>query len=92
MKCEYCNGTGNIFKNNPKYRQGRINLYCPACNGTGEIQTNEEWFCRLSTQEKAKALHKLHWEMQNHFEYHPDEEDYVEEYCLCWLKAVHRDD
>ena len=68
-------------------------IECPVCDGTGEIlQTNEEWFATLSTEEKAKALHKLHWEMQNHFDYSPDDEDYVEEYCLCWLKAVHKDD
>lgn len=54
-------------------------------------QTNEEWFDGLSTIEKAKALHKLHWEMQNHFDYSPDDEDYVEEYCLYWLKAVHEE-
>lgn len=29
------------------------------CNGTGEIkQTNEEWFCGLSTEEKAEWLKK----------------------------------
>lgn len=54
--------------------------------------TNDGWFCNLSMKEKAKALHKLYLEMQNHFGCHPDEEDCVEEYCLYWLKAVHRDD
>ena len=62
------------------------------CTDYKQKHTNEKWFNGLSTIEKAKALHKLHWEMQNHFDYHPDEEDYVEEYCLCWLKTVHRDD
>ena len=74
-------------------------MKCPICGGTIETkniigkcpQTNEEWFDGLSTEEKAKALHKLHWEMQNHFNYSPDDEDYVEEYCLYWLKAVHEE-
>ena len=30
---------------------------CRTCNGTGEIeQTNEEWFDRLSTEEKAMVI------------------------------------
>lgn len=90
--CKKCNGTGEIIVpvvGTMLYGKQQ----CDECNGTGEVNmTNEEWFNGLSTIEKAKALHKLHWEMQNHFDYSPDDEDYVEEYCLCWLKAVHRDD
>ena len=92
MKCKYCNGTGY----NDTQRGAVITEFppCPWCGGSGYVkdkeQTNEEWFNGLSTIEKAKALHKLHWEMQNHFNYSPDDEDYVEEYCLYWLKAIHK--
>ena len=48
MKCEYCNGTGEII--NDALRR----TSCPACGGNGFIeQTNEEWFCKLPTEEKA---------------------------------------
>lgn len=65
MQCKYCNGTGtsNICVN------GTFKP-CSFCDGTGEYEpfdldveldkldnepiTNEEWFCTLSTEEKAK--------------------------------------
>lgn len=48
MKCKYCHGTGKI--------DGSV-YPCDKCNGTGKLeQTNEEWFCSLSTEEKAKFL------------------------------------
>lgn len=92
MKCKHCNGTGY----NDTQRGAVMTEFppCPWCGGSGYIkdneQTNEKWFNGLSTIEKAKALHKLYWEMQNHFNYSPDDEDYVEKYCLYWLKAIHR--
>ena len=62
MKCYKCNGTGYYDIDNE----------CPVCDGTGEYepfdadvkldklypteQNNEEWFCSLSTEEKAKFL------------------------------------
>ena len=54
MKCPRCNGTGKIKQ--PMCSGSYCRKYiCPYCNGTGEIeQTNEEWFCLLSTEEKAK--------------------------------------
>lgn len=92
MKCKYCNGTG--YNDTQKGTVMTEFPPCPWCGGNGYVkdkeQTNEEWFNGLSTIEKAKALHKLHWEMQNHFDYSPDDEDYVEEYCLYWLKAIHK--
>lgn len=98
MKYPRCKGTG-IKKVYDKKTNAYLYIPCATCHETSHInetghtnQTNEEWFNGLSTIKKAKALHKLYWEMQNHFEYCPDEEDYVEEYCLCWLKTVHRDD
>ena len=51
MKCTKCNGYGYIDN-----LEGD-GLKCPKCNGTGEAGlTNEEWFCQLSTKEKAKVL------------------------------------
>lgn len=66
MKCIQCNGFGFIDN-----LEGD-GLICPKCNGTGEykpfdtdveldklyptIQTNEEWFCQLPTEEKAEVF------------------------------------
>ena len=55
-------------------------------------QTNEEWFCGLSTEEKAKALHELHWEIQNYRDDHPSiEDDDVSDFYLKWLKEKHNE-
>ena len=71
MKCYKCNGTGYYDIDNE----------CPVCDGTGEYepfdadveldklypakQTNEEWFCQLPTEEKAKWLeNKMTWAAQ----------------------------
>ena len=52
MKCRYCNGTGEHIND-----ANRMTT-CEFCGGTGVIKplTNEEWFCSLSTKEKAKFL------------------------------------
>ena len=49
MKCGYCNGTGEHIND-----ANRMTT-CEFCGGTGVIKpmTNEEWFCGLSTEEKA---------------------------------------
>ena len=53
--CNECWGKGWIEK------QG-VQFDCRKCKGTGVIknepQTNEEWFCSLSTEEKAKWLNQ----------------------------------
>ena len=42
--CSMCNGTGYLG-------------HCEKCHGTGLVKyTNEEWFCRLPTKEKAKEM------------------------------------
>ena len=52
MRCEHCNGTG---KSN-MYKDGEF-VDCMYCGGTGVIeQTNEEWFCSMTTEEKAEWL------------------------------------
>ena len=76
MKCKVCGGTGtsNTCVN------GTFKP-CSFCDGTGEYepfdadveldklypakQTNEEWFCQLPTEEKAKWLeNKMTWAAQ----------------------------
>ena len=48
MKCQLCDGKGEYMHQCGGYRP------CEHCNGTGKIvQTNEEWFCGLNTEEKA---------------------------------------
>ena len=61
MKCKVCGGAGVIQGQAP----GLVSC-CPACDGKGFIeQTNEEWFCQLSTEEKAKWLEeKMTWAAQ----------------------------
>lgn len=51
MKCSKCSGAGYIYNNLVCYAED-----CSVCHGKGEVQTNEEWFCGLSTEEKAKFL------------------------------------
>ena len=51
MKCPKCGGAGYIYNNLVGYTED-----CFVCHGTGELLTNEEWFCQLSTEEKAKWI------------------------------------
>lgn len=61
-KCPCCNGTGRtkmvtVVKTNNGIP---CDFPCIECNGTGEVElTNEEWFCGLSTEEKAKWMFRL---------------------------------
>ena len=67
MKCKHCNGTGKV--RGYFYEKTGVNKWekvwgdspCDECNGTGEIKvTNEEWFCTLPTEEKAKVIVNIH--------------------------------
>ena len=55
MKCPICNGKGYVYN-----ALGSFNEDCGHCQGTGKVRvegeplTNEEWFCQLSTEEKAE--------------------------------------
>ena len=54
MKCQLCGGKGEYMHAIGGYRP------CEHCNGTGKIvHTNEDWFCGLSTEEKAKFLFRI---------------------------------
>ena len=92
MKCPECDGRGYLEELLSTKYLGKFPQYkmieCSVCHGKGEINafkpmTNEEWFCSLSTEEKAKAMKKLvaKWRMNN----------FVENYFLDWLKEVHHE-
>ena len=64
MKCQCCNGTGRRMEESDN-GIGWIPVKCEYCNGTGEVtMINEEWFCQLPTEEKAKVLGKICFEEQ----------------------------
>lgn len=60
--CDLCKGTGRLLK--PWYdttglMTGFTGDICFKCDGKGKIgepMTNEEWFCQLPTEEKAKVF------------------------------------
>ena len=64
---------------------------CEFCGGTGVVEplTNEEWFCGLSTEEKAKCLRKIYCDGRDDYVgewYEQEEEDFLQ-----WLKENHND-
>lgn len=53
-----------------------------------EPMTNEQWFCSLSTEEKAKFLRKIYRDGRDDYVgewYEQTEADFVE-----WLKEIHK--
>ena len=84
MKCQMCDGKGWTDKTDISVK------LCSQCNGTGEVeQTNEEWFCQLSTEEKAKFFHGIviramqaTWDGKK-----PDYPAYLSDWKM-WLKEV----
>jgi len=52
------------------------------------VQTNEEWFCGLSTEEKAKVLNDLYWDFDYkgrlYYNFETTEKSYER-----WLKQPH---
>ena len=96
MKCPICHGTG-IEKIYDKRTNAYLHIPCATCHETGHInetgsinQTNEEWFCRLSTEEKADLLAELVWWI------HPSVQggrkvELTKESFLRWLKEKHND-
>ena len=86
MKCQLCDGKGEYMHQCGGYRP------CEHCNGTGKIEaTNEEWFCGLSTEEKAKFFVMIEMTAM-----HPikrgavDMEKFIEE-VVEWLKQPHKE-
>ena len=69
MKCPECDGRGYLEELLPTKFMGRFTQYkaieCSVCHGKGEVQTNEEWFAGLSTEEKAEVLYKFYCDGRN---------------------------
>lgn len=86
--CKKCNGTGEIIVpvvGTMLYGKQQ----CDECNGTGEVNTtNEEWFCQLPTEEKARWLYD-HYVNARADEYYGRQEKTLSEYQK-WLVDVHR--
>ena len=94
MICEYCNGKGEIINDAMRMTS------CPACGGSGVIeQTNEEWFCSLSTEEKAKGFESIIDDCLWCAEDYEERSRHCNTICkFCdrektmeWLKAVHKE-
>ena len=84
MKCKMCGGAGVIQGQAPS-----LVSCCPACDGKGFIeQTNEEWFCSLSTEEKAEFLAKKCGEISCKF-FLGEAEEIFSRYWVEWLKQPH---
>lgn len=82
MKCWVCDGLGVVYKSR---RSAFRKETCTRCNGTGEIQTNEEWFCGLSTEEKARWLeNKMTWAAQ-------EQGTFTAKGWAKWLKQPHKE-
>ena len=83
MKCPECKGDGWI----PVFESGFCGKYaCPTCRGTGEVTlTNEEWFCGLSTEEKANIITIIAFKAG----YAPAE--VVRKWVREWLQEEHRE-
>lgn len=83
MICPKCRGEGSYFYNGICYP-------CERCNDTGEVKTitNEEWFCQLPTEQKARWLYD-HYVNARTDEYYGRQEKTLSEYQK-WLVSVHR--
>ena len=80
MKCSECDGVGY------KKISATSCAICERCGGMGEIvQTNEEWFCQLPTEEQAKWLEdKMTWAAQ-------EQGTFTAKGWAKWLKQPHRE-
>lgn len=89
MICPVCFGRKYDFK-----KDGNSGYFveCKKCHGTGivESQTNEEWFCQLSTDEKAYFLSVEAVRAISEYENNGTERT-CSSFWECWLKAVHKE-
>ena len=56
-----------------------------------KMQTNEEWFCGLSTKEKARFLACEFTVACDDYAYFNNKETWNEKYWLEWLKQPHKE-
>ena len=68
---------------------------CPICGGTGDTMnnippTNEQWFCSLSTEEKAEVLFDI-WYDGKVLAWDKSKPFYFNRF-VTWLKEVHKDE
>lgn len=84
MKCPYCdNGVS-------RYSAPGFRWPCTICNGTGEIVTNEEYFCKLPTEVKARVLVGMCNSRNPRKGMISEEQNQKEiEDMVTWLKEVH---
>ena len=78
-----CNGTGYVKEASNSMDYPYVKK-CPKCKGSGykveQEQTNEEWLCRLDTEDKAREISDM--TAQGYWS-----EELVEK----WLKKPHRE-
>ena len=85
MKCSLCDGKGEYMHQCGGYRP------CEHCNGTGKVDiTNEDWFCSLSTEEKARFFACEFTIACDDYAYSGNKETWNEKYWLEWLKKEHK--
>lgn len=84
MKCPICDGGGRITS-----LPSGMPVKCTRCNGTGEVEmTNEDWFCSLSTEEKATFL-AIQIRLGVEFYRTNDERYQNHDWWVEWLKQPH---
>ena len=86
MKCPWCGGTAYAYACEDE--NGKMPIKCPWC-GYSEVQTNEDWFCQLVTEEKAKAIVCLAVNSMDKKRKGLIENDVSE--IIRWLKAKHHE-
>ena len=80
MKCPKCNGQ----------RYQAPDVPCGRCDGKGVVEplTNEEWFCDLSTEEKADKLTDFSFWLVPTLP-SEDKREQIRKKLLEWLKEKH---
>ena len=98
MRCDTCEN-----KSMCKEREYLINFmhgeiadtFADNCSGYEqheEPMTNEEWFCKLSTEEKARFLACEFTVACDDYAYSNNKETWHEKYWVAWLKEKHVND
>ena len=67
-------------------------MYEQCRNVAHEPMTNEEWFCKLSTEEKARFLACEFTVACDDYAYSNNKETWHEKYWVAWLKEKHVND